>query len=428
MLGDKMSELKGRQWIYDQNNNNINGGETTKVPAMINGICQRCNTQSFFRLPDGRRYCRECIGIGRITEGDKLERNIEANDYPKILNPLSWQGTLTEQQEKISKELVNSFKEKRDHLIHAVTGAGKTEMLFKVVEAALKNGARIAIATPRIDVVDELFPRFQAAFEKVEIGKYHGREYHEAKDEQFIICTTHQLLKFYRAFDLIVIDEVDSFPFFENKMLHFAAENAVKKAGCTFFLTATPDEKLLKRAKNKTINYSLLKRRFHQGLLPVPKEKYFFKPFISAKGKIHPTLITQIKKVLIMKKPLLVFVPRIKELPIYEKHLSTIFKENKIVSVYAGDKNRQAKVAKFRKQEIDILLTTTILERGVTFKHVQVIVIAADDPIYNTPSLVQIAGRVGRSADDRDGLVMFCYHKYTKSMREAMRQIRMMNR
>ena len=91
-------------------------------------------------------------------------------------------------------------------------------------------------------------------------------------------------------------------------------------------------------------------------------------------------------------------------------------------------KERQSKVARFRNQEIDILLTTTILERGVTFKHVQVIVIAADDPIYNTPSLVQIAGRVGRSADDRDGLVLFCYHKYTKNIRQAMKQIRMMNK
>jgi Superfamily II DNA/RNA helicase required for DNA uptake (late competence protein) len=69
----------------------------------------------------------------------------------------------------ISNELVNSFKERRNHLIHAVTGAGKTEMLFKVVEEVLKNGFRIAIATPRIDVVDELFPRFQAAFENVKL-------------------------------------------------------------------------------------------------------------------------------------------------------------------------------------------------------------------------------------------------------------------
>ena len=153
-----------------------------------------------------------------------------------------------------------------------------------------------------------------------------------------------------------------------------------------------------------------------------------FKPFISNKGKVHPVLIKQIRRIINLNKPLLVFVPRIKDLPVYKKHLTAVFKEKKIVSVYAGDKERQSKVARFRNQEIDILLTTTILERGVTFKHVQVIVIAADDPIYNTPSLVQIAGRVGRSADDRDGLVLFCYHKYTKNIRQAMKQIRMMNK
>lgn len=99
----------------------------------------------------------------------------------------------------------------------------------------MKNGARVAIATPRIDVVDELFPRFQIAFKAVKIGKYHGREYHEAEDEQFIICTTHQLLKFYQAFDLIVIDEVDSFPFYENKMLHLPLKKQSKKRVVPFF-------------------------------------------------------------------------------------------------------------------------------------------------------------------------------------------------
>src|SRR5699024_11620342 len=100
-------------------------------------------------------------------------------------------------------------------------------------------------------------------------------------------------------------------------------------------------------------NYSLLKRRFHKGLLPVPKEKYFFKPFISNKGKVHPVLIKQIRRIINLNKPLLVFVPRIKDLPVYKKHLTTVFKEKKIVSVYAGDKERQSKVARFRNQEID---------------------------------------------------------------------------
>ena len=80
-------------------------------------------------------------------------------------------------------------------------------------------------------MVNELFPRFSAAFAQVEIGKYHGREFKEIGLEQLTICTTHQLMKFYRAFDLLVIDEVDSFPYVGNPQLHFAAKNAVKTTG-----------------------------------------------------------------------------------------------------------------------------------------------------------------------------------------------------
>lgn len=422
-----MSKMYGRQCVGSQINDNINV-EFEKVPAMKNGICQRCNQASQAFLPNKERYCRNCIGLGRICENDYLYRNQNSKKYDSLPNGgLTWRGKLTEAQEKVSRELIQSFVDKKDHLVHAVTGAGKTEMLFGVIKECLKQGKRVAIATPRIDVVDELYPRFCEAFACAEIGKYHGREFHEPDDEQFIICTTHQLLKFYRAFDLLVIDEVDSFPFHEDPVLHFGAQQAAKVSGSRFYLTATPDENLLKRAKSHKIGYSLLNRRFHGGLLPVPKNQFYLRPFIN-KNKLHPKLKAQVEKIIKTKKPLLVFIPRVAQLPAYHQIFKKNFSDLKIDSVHAADKKRQEKVLRFRNQELDILLTTTILERGVTFKSVQVIVVAADDGIYNTPSLVQIAGRVGRNKNDRSGLVLFCYHHYTKSLREANYQIRKMNR
>ena len=419
--------MYGRQCLADQINNNINS-DFEKVPAMKNGICQRCNQFSNFFLPNQERYCRNCIGLGRICEKDYLYRNLNAKHYkPLIDGGLTWQGKLTQAQERVSNELIESFNKHKDHLVHAVTGAGKTEMLFGVIKTCLSAGKTAAIATPRIDVVDELYPRFCEAFSRVKIGKYHGREFHEPDDEQFIICTTHQLLKFYQAFDLLVIDEVDSFPFHNDPVLHFGAKQAVKMQGSCFYLTATPDEKLLKKAKQHEIGYSLLNRRFHGGLLPIPKNQLYLRPFFK-KNKLHPKLVKQIKKIIDNKKPLLIFVPRIAQLPTYHQIFENTFPKLKIASVHAADKDRQNKVRQFRNQELDILLTTTILERGVTFKSVQVIVLAADDEIYNTPSLIQIAGRVGRNKDDRTGLVLFCYHHYTKSLRQANYQIRKMNR
>ena len=53
-------------------------------------LCQRCNTKADATLPNGYLYCRECIGVGRISEEKNLERNIEKSTYPKIVTPLSW--------------------------------------------------------------------------------------------------------------------------------------------------------------------------------------------------------------------------------------------------------------------------------------------------------------------------------------------------
>ncbi|WP_290627920.1 helicase-related protein [Lactobacillus sp.] len=424
-----MNDIKlcGRQWLLNQNNDTTKL-KVKKVTAIKKGRCVRCNSLVTYKLPNGKKYCRFCIGLGRICEGDELIRSCENVKYAKIKDGgLTWNGHLTPDQQKVADNLIESFLKKRNHLVHAVTGAGKTEMLFQVVAKCLAQGRRCCIATPRIDVVDELFPRLQIAFGNVEIGKYHGREYSEPKDEQLIICTTHQLLKFFRAFDLLVIDEVDSFPFRDNPVLNYGVQNAVKEDGSIFYLSATPDEDLVNDAKKKIIDYSILNRRFHGGLLPVPQELMFTRPFLK-KGKLHPKLLREIRKIIVSNKPLLIFIPKILELELYQKAIEKYFPNLKIASVHAQDSYRQEKVLAFRNNEFEILLTTTILERGVTFKHVQVIVVAADDQIYSTPSLVQIAGRVGRSQDDQTGKVIFCYHHYTPEIKEAKKQIRMMNK
>lgn len=424
-----LTSLIGRQWLASQEDSSIFAG-CNKILAIKNQICQRCGARVYAKLPNGKLYCRECIGIGRIVEGDKLIRyEKEINFHKQKDGGLTWSGKLTTLQQHISDKLVENFAKKKNSLVHAVTGAGKTEMLFELIAKCLEKGKRACIATPRIDVVNELYPRFCVAFNAIKIGKYHGREYKEPEFDQLTICTTHQLLKFYHAFDLMVIDEVDSFPYADNPQLHFAAKNAVKETGVRMYLTATPTNDLLEEAKAGKLQILKLKRRFHGGLLPVPKEKLFLKPFLQ-KNKLHPQLLKEIIAAIEQGHPLLLFVPRIEQIPIYleilrkEEKLSKI----KMAGVHAADKERIEKVQKFRENKLQLLVTTTILERGVTFKHVWVIIVAADDPIYTSSSLVQIAGRVGRDAADQDGLVLYCYRKYTKNIKSAVKQIKEMNR
>ncbi|MBA5760176.1 DNA/RNA helicase, partial [Escherichia coli] len=56
---------------------------------------------------------------------------------------------------------------------------------------------------------------------------------------------------------------------------------------------------------------------------------------------------------------------------------------------------RKEKVEWLRKGKIKLLLTTTILERGVTFTDVQVAVFGSEARIFTEAALVQISGRAG---------------------------------
>lgn len=104
-----------------------------------------------------------------------------------------------------------------------------------------------------------------------------------------------------------------------------------------------------------------------------------------------------------------------------------LFKKYGAEFVYAQDKKRIKKIEQFRSGEINVLITTTILERGVTLSNIDVIVVDADRVSYNVATLVQIAGRVNRKIDDQNGQVIFCYESRSKAMEGALKQIKMMN-
>lgn len=97
-------------------------------------------------------------------------------------------------------------------LLWAVTGAGKTEMIFPLLGAILEKGGRVLVATPRRDVVLELAPRLAKAFPDTRIVTLYGGSDERWREGDLTLATTHQLMRFYQAFDLVVIDELDALP------------------------------------------------------------------------------------------------------------------------------------------------------------------------------------------------------------------------
>lgn len=432
------TQLFGRQLLADTMPNVAEWQpKLLRRPAMTLtaqwAICQRCGQRTVkqtVQLPRNNYYCPHCFQLGRVTSDQWLWSLPEPNQFAKLSeSPLSWTGQLTPAQAACSQEISAIFAAGQTHLLWAVTGAGKTEMLFNGIEQALMKGLRVAIASPRVDVCLELAPRLQAAFASIPQIVLYGEMPGSYDYRQLTICTTHQLLRFYHAFDVLVIDEVDAFPFAADPGLAFAAERAKKLTGALLYLTATPSKELQRQERQQKISVSYLPARYHGHPLPEIQLKLTNQWRRSLQKKRLPGAVKRtLNRIVTNQRRFLIFVPHVKDLAALAAALTQNFPALKLATVHASDPERHAKVQRMRDGELDCLVTTTILERGVTFANIDVIVLGADDGVFSTAALVQIAGRAGRKATYPTGLVQFFADSQTQPIKEARRQIRFVNR
>ena len=389
--------------------------------------CFRCGSlidQKLWKLSEEVLYCRACIQLGRIRSDQKLYAIAQQNFEGQEL--LNWKGTLTSYQQEVSDGLIQAVKAGKHALVHAVTGAGKTEMMYQVVATAIKSGKAVCIATPRIDVCIELYGRMKKDF-SCPISLLHG-ESEPYFRTPLVIATTHQLLKFYQAFDLLIIDEVDAFPYVDNPILYKAAQNAIKKEGNTLYLTATSTDELDKKVKKKEIIRYSLPRRFHGNPLVVPEIKWV--PKIREKiekGRIPYQLLQLIKKQRQTHYPLLIFVSEIELGQQFTENLKKYFPKETVGFVSSQTTDRLRMVEEFRNRAITMLVSTTILERGVTFPFVDVFVLESNHKLFTKSTLVQISGRVGRSKERPTGKLLFLSDGITREMKKAVKEIKEMN-
>ncbi|GGC83048.1 DNA/RNA helicase [Thalassobacillus devorans] len=366
--------------------------------------------------------------MGRISEKEHLYAYRLDVQWPKHIGACQWNGVLTTAQQHASNQILSAIdKGSLRLLVWAVCGAGKTEMLFPGLNLAFAQGKRVCLATPRADVVQELLPRFRSAFPHVEIQALHGASNDKSGSAQFIIATTHQLLRFGRAFDVMVIDEIDAFPFHKDKSLPYAADRAARKTAALIYLTATPRPKHEREIARKRLPVVFVPRRFHGHPLPVPQ---FITAFDFRKTLKHrelsPKILHWLRKRVKADRQLLIFVPTIEDAVIVTEILADSIPS--ITSVHASDPERSQKIQFFRNKSYEALVTTTILERGVTFPSVDVLVFDSGHQVFDQAALIQIAGRAGRSPDDPDGEVIFFHQGKTEAMVKAVETIRKMNK
>ena len=358
---------------------------------------------------NGKKYCRMCISF----RGEEAENEtIYARDAP--IN-LSYE--LSSEQKELSERLVSNYRKGIDSLVFAVCGSGKTEICLEIIEFAIQKGYKVGFAVPRRSVCYELKCRFQKIFTKNTVIAVFGGSHRVLKGD--IVClTTHQLFRYRNYFDLLIMDEIDAFPFKGNKVLKQFFLNSIK--GHYVLLTATPSKELIRQFEKPGKDIMRLAIRFHRHPLPVPKV------IIGGGIALYYKLIRTMKSFIKKNKQIFLFVPTIGE----SKKLALLLKLFIRGGTYVNSKRKDNNVIidDFRNGKYRFLVTTAVLERGVTIKDLQVIIFHADNSIYDTASLIQIAGRAGRRKEAPEGEVIFFAKRNNEHIQGAIDEINANNK
>ena len=373
--------------------------------------CSICGNEDirFIGYRKGKPYCRKCITFSGQEASDNYIQSTDAEYTIKY--------ELTEDQKRLSEQLVENYKNGIDTLVHAVCGAGKTEICLEVIKHAIKSGQRVGFSVPRRDVVRELYLRFKSIFVNNTVRVVYGG--HTGRLEADLIClTTHQLFRYKNYFDLLIVDEIDAFPYQGNDVLEAFFKQSVK--GHYIMMSATPSKETVFQFTQDDKSILNLNTRFHNQPLPVPM-------FSIHKGIMRYYYLTrELRRFLSENKPVFVFVPTIDECEQVYDVLKILFKNINYVHSKCVDRNQR--IDDFRKGKYQALVTTAVLERGVTVKNLQVIVFDADHPLYTSQALIQISGRVGRKKEAPNGEVIFIARNETNEMAIAVREIKSANK
>ena len=324
--------------------------------------------------------------------------------------------SLSKEQKALSDQIILNFKAGIDTLVYAVCGSGKTEISYGVIAYAMSKGLNVGFALPRRDVVIELFHRLREAFPKNGVVAVYGSHTGTLKGD-CVILTTHQLYRYPKYFDLLVMDEIDAFPFKGDDTLIAFYKRSLR--GHCVMMSATPSKEIVREYQKPGRDMLSLRTRYHKKPIPVPKERISFGPWK------YVTLIKKLREYGKKKKQCLVFVPSVSMAESLFRFVRLFVKGGNYVS--SKRNGRPEIIQAFKEGKYAYLITTAVLERGVTIRDLQVIVFGSDNRIYDSAALIQIAGRAGRKADAPKGEVLFLANEETKGMKDAMKEIRYCN-
>ena len=374
--------------------------------------CKRCGNidQTYFYKGHKGIYCRKCVSFKRILleeEPKDIKYEISEN-----VSEYNFEYPLTPFQKEASNKCLKYLKE-GDVLLKAVCGAGKTEIVVDSISYYLNKKLKVCYAIPRREVVIELSKRFEKIFPKAKVVALYGGHHDEIVGD-LIVCTVHQLFRYYKTFDLLILDEVDAYPLANNNELLNIALNSNK--GHIIFSTATVNS-FLKNVLNKR-KYKVVDLYVRPSLKPLIIPKVF----ISFEPILFIYLFALMKK---SDKQHIIFVSNKKLCYLLYRVYKLFFS---CTYVYAELEDRNKNINDFKNKKYQFIFSTTVLERGITIKNINVIIINLNKNVFDEGSLIQMLGRVGRNYHNPYGEAYILSKYRDVEIKKAISYLREANR
>lgn len=372
--------------------------------------CPRCHNQDVLKvgMKHGQPYCRACL---QFQCDPWVARKREKKAVQIQLG-----YALTVEQQTIADGLIACYRQQQSAMVDAVTGSGKTEIVLGLIQIALAEGKRIGFVIPRRDVVQEMVPRFQQVFPSLTITSVFGG-HHDQLEADLIILTTHQIFRYEKYFDVLIFDEVDAFPYAGNPVLMAMVQRSSQ--GMIVYLSATFEKQQLIEFKKQGGRVFHLFKRYHGH--PLPELTIMVRPFFF-KWITLVSLLFQFQK---QHLPVFIFVPTIAIGQWMLRFVTIFFPTTKLA--FSSSEDREEVVHQFKNKPDFFLITTAILERGITVSQLQAIIFEADHRLYTTSMLIQMAGRVGRKLNAPTGKVILLTNHRSPSIQGAQAKIKFAN-
>jgi competence protein ComFA len=389
-----------------------------KTIAVKSEKCSRCGADKEMIVIDalGRYACRDCGSNSDMILYRYRQR------LPLVEHRLDLNLQLTKWQKRGSEFIIRCYLSHAHGFLQAVCGAGKTEMTLAAICLALNRHIRVGFAIPRKQVVIQLSERIKKYFPSSNVKAIHAEAKND-RDAHIVVMTIQQLVNYKDEFGLLLIDEVDAFPFADSPFYWRLANQALRAGGSLILISATLTSALKRKLTKSGFRFHFNPARFHGVDHDLPR---FLQLSGSALETILESILPILKKWRLDSKRAILFLPSIAKCLAFA---SLLRKEGvKARAVTSETERKEAIIHEFSAGNLDVLVSTSILERGITFSGIQIAVLQADSPLYDRDTLIQMSGRVGRDLWEPRGEIWFLSEYLSPAMRKARAEIRMLNR